>query len=74
MTTLEQEKKRMKFAIVLKLPVSQGDIITNIMQVRGPIQHYCFVFQPYLVNFADLHHPSFVEGTFACTAMRAQLT
>jgi len=63
-----------KFALVLKLTVSEGDTITNIMQARGPIQRYCFVFQPYPVNFANLHHHSCVEGNFAFTAMRAQLT
>jgi hypothetical protein len=64
----------MKFALVLKLPVSEGDTITNIMQARGPVQRYCFVFQPYLVNFVDLHHHSFIEGNFDCTGMRVQLT
>jgi len=63
-----------KFALVVKLPVSKGDTIINIMQARGPIQHYFFVFHPYLVNFADIRRPFFAEGNFACTGMRAQLT
>jgi hypothetical protein len=63
-----------KFALVLKLPVLEGDTIINIMQARGPIQRYCILFQPSPVNFVDLHPPSFVEGNFACTGMRAQLT
>ena len=54
----------MQFVVVLKLTVSEGDTITTIMQARNPIQRYCFVFQPYPVNFADLYHPSFVEGKF----------
>ena len=52
----------MKFALVVKLPVSEGDTVTNIMQARGPIQRYWFVFQPYPVNFADLHHFIFFIG------------
>jgi len=53
-----------KFALVVKLPVTKGDTITNTMQARGPIQHYCFVFQPYLVNFADLQNPFFCRRKF----------
>ena len=63
-----------KFALVLKLPVSEGYITTNIMQARGPTQRYCFVFQPYPVSFADLHHPSLVERNFAYVDVRAKLT
>jgi hypothetical protein len=66
----------MKFALVVKLPVSEGDTVTNIMQACCPMQRYWFVSQPYPVNFADLHHffIFFLEGNFVCTGMRAQLT
>ena len=52
-------------AVVLRLPVSESDIVSNIIEGLSPTQRSRFVFQKYPTSFTDLDRLAILDQNFA---------